>query len=32
MEVRDGFREIVGGWAATDDFDELTDRIERAAE
>jgi hypothetical protein len=29
--MRDGFREIVSGWALVDDFDELTDRIERSA-
>jgi hypothetical protein len=30
--MRDGFREIVSGWTLIDDFDDLTDRIERAAE
>ena len=30
--MRDGFREIVSGWTIIDDFDDLTDRIERAAE
>lgn len=30
--MRDGFREIVSGWMLIDDFDDLTDRIERAAE
>ncbi len=30
--MRDGFREIVSGWMIIDDFDDLTDRIERAAE
>lgn len=32
MDMRDGFREIVDGWALIDDFDHLTDCIERAAE
>jgi hypothetical protein len=31
-DIRDGFREIVTGWMLVDDFDALTDRIERAAE
>lgn len=31
MELREGFREIVSGWALINDFDDLTDRIERAA-
>jgi hypothetical protein len=31
-DLRDGFREIVTGWMLVDDFDDLTDRIERAAE
>ncbi len=31
-DIRDGFREIVTGWMLVDDFDDLTDRIERAAE
>lgn len=30
--MRDGFREIVGGWMIIDDFDDLTERIERAVE
>lgn len=30
--MRDGFRDIVSGWTLVDDFGELTDRIERAAE
>lgn len=30
--MRDGFRDIVSGWTLIDDFDDLTDRIERAAE
>ena len=30
--MRDGFREIVSGWMLIDDFDDLTDRIERSAE
>jgi hypothetical protein len=30
--MRDGFREITSGWMLIDDFDDLTDRIERAAE
>jgi hypothetical protein len=29
--VRDEFREIISGWMLVDDFDELTDRIERSA-
>lgn len=29
--MRDQFREIVSGWMLIDDFDDLTDRIERAA-
>jgi hypothetical protein len=32
MKLRDGFREIVSGWMLIDDFDDLTDRIERAGE
>jgi hypothetical protein len=31
-DLRDGFRNIVAGWTLVDDFDALTDRIERAAE
>jgi hypothetical protein len=31
-DLRGGFREIVSGWTLVDDFDALTDRIERAAE
>ena len=31
-DLRDGFRDITVGWTLIDDFDELTDRIERAAE
>jgi len=31
-DLRDGFRDITAGWTVIDDFDELTDRIERAAE
>lgn len=31
LQVRDGFREIVSGWMLVDDFDDLTDRIERSA-
>lgn len=30
--MRDGFRDIVSGWMLIDDFDDLTDRIERSAE
>jgi hypothetical protein len=30
--LRDEFREIVSGWMLIDDFDDLTDRIERTAE
>jgi hypothetical protein len=30
--MRDGFREIVSGWMIIDDFDDLTGRIQRAAE
>jgi hypothetical protein len=30
-DMRAGFREIVEGWTLIDDFDELTDRIERSA-
>ena len=30
--MRDGFREIVEGWTLVDDFDDLTDRIERSGE
>lgn len=29
--MREGFRAIVSGWMLIDDFDHLTDRIERAA-
>jgi len=29
--MREGFREIVSGWTLIDDFDDLTDRIERSA-
>jgi hypothetical protein len=32
VDLRDGFREIVAGWMLVDDFDDLTDRIERSAE
>lgn len=32
MNLRDGFREIVSGWMLIDGVDDLTDRIERAAE
>lgn len=32
MEMREGFRAIVDGWALIDDFDDLTDRIEQTAE
>lgn len=32
LQIRDGFREIVSGWMLVDDFDDLTDRIERSAE
>jgi hypothetical protein len=28
---RPGFLEIVDGWSLTEDFDDLTDRLERAA-
>jgi hypothetical protein len=31
-DLRDGFRDITAGWTVIDDFDALTDRIERAAE
>jgi hypothetical protein len=31
MYMRDGFIEIANGWTLTDDFDDLTDRIERLA-
>ncbi|TGS86703.1 hypothetical protein EN817_17530 [Mesorhizobium sp. M3A.F.Ca.ET.174.01.1.1] len=31
LQMRDGFREIVSGWMLVDDFDDLTDRIERSA-
>jgi hypothetical protein len=31
-DLRDGFRNIVTGWTLVDDFDALTDHIERAAE
>jgi hypothetical protein len=30
-DLRDGFRGIVTGWMLVDDFDDLTDRIERVA-
>lgn len=30
--MRPGFQEIVSGWMLVDDFDHLTDRIERSAE
>jgi hypothetical protein len=30
--MRDGFRAIASGWMLIDDFDDLTDRIERLAE
>lgn len=30
--MRDGFRDIVSGWMTIDDFDDLSDRIERLAE
>lgn len=29
--MRDGFHEIVSGWTLIDDFDDLSDRIERSA-
>lgn len=32
MNLREGFRDIVDGWMLIDDFADLTDRIERAAE
>lgn len=32
MNLRQGFRDIVDGWIVIDDFDDLTDRIERTAE
>lgn len=31
MNLRDGFQDIVSGWLLIDDFDDLTDRIERSA-
>jgi hypothetical protein len=31
-DLREGFREIVTGCVTIDDFDDLTDRIERSAE
>lgn len=31
MNMRAGFCEIVNGWMLIDDFDDLTDRIERIA-
>jgi hypothetical protein len=31
-DLREGFREIVTGCMTIDDFDDLTDRIERSAE
>lgn len=30
--MRDGFHEIVSGWTLIDSVDDLTDRIERAAD
>jgi hypothetical protein len=30
--MRDGFREITSGWTLVSGFDEITDRIEQAAE
>jgi hypothetical protein len=30
--MREGFLAIVDGWSLVDDFDDLTDRIERSAE
>lgn len=32
MNLRDGFADIVSGWMLVDDFADLTERIERAAE
>jgi hypothetical protein len=32
MNVRPGFREITDGWMLVNDFDAVTDRIERLAE
>jgi len=32
MNMRDGFRDIVDGWMLISGIDDLTDRIERAAE
>lgn len=32
MDTRDGFKAIADGWMLVDDFDELTDRIERLGE
>jgi hypothetical protein len=29
--MRDGLRQIISGWMLVDDFDALSDRIERAA-
>lgn len=29
--MRPGFLEIIDGWSLVDDFDDLTDRLERAA-
>jgi hypothetical protein len=31
MNLRPGFHEITSGWMLIDDFDDLTDRIERLA-
>jgi hypothetical protein len=30
VNMRDGLRQIIQGWMLVDDFDALTDRIERA--
>ncbi len=30
--MRDGFLDIISGWTTINDFDDLTDRIERSAE
>jgi len=32
QRMRDGFNDIVSGWTLVDDWDDLTDRIERSAE
>jgi hypothetical protein len=32
VTLREGFSDIVSGWMLVDDFDDLTDRIERSAE